>query len=110
VWVEEVDWDKDTPWTVQYLKDFSGNGRHLEIVSGSSYTDWVLKAPAGDAEWIAADDGTFYTSEEPNEIDAAARAGMAGDQFFYGNNSLGVYPEDQTGAVLVKADKHFGIS
>lgn len=80
---------------------------HLEVVSGTSWADWVVK-PFKFPALIAADDGTLFTATVPNEIDATDRAGMTGDQFFFSTvRGLGVYDADLTGTDLEKADRYW---
>lgn len=96
----------DTIGLSTMLLDLSGNGRHLEIVSGTGWDDWVVKAPAADATWIAADDGTFYTAGTPNEIRASRLFYNLSDKIFSGNRGLVVYATAQDSASISRISRY----
>lgn len=85
------------------LLDQSGNDRHMTVVSGTSWADFVLTAPAADATWIAADTGNvFYDGAgDPIEVSINDLYDLHGDRFFFGQRGLYCYSEDQTEAAKI---------
>lgn len=81
---------------------------HFDIISGSDWTDLVIKAPLA-PELMAADEGTLFTTGVANEIDQTALGGMTGDQFFFSESKgMAIYDADLSGTDLERADRYFG--
>lgn len=104
----------DTIGESTMLLDQSGNGRHMTIVSGTGWSDWVLTAPVGDAAWIAADTGNiFYDSAgDPIEITIIDLRrfpdGNYDDMYFFseaGSITLAVYDSSQSADVVTRIER-----
>jgi len=83
----------------------------LATVSGTSWDNYVLKAPVC-PDLINADDGTLFTAGVANELSNATWRAWSGDQFWSSDDKeeIAIYATVQVDPSLTKINKYFGVS
>ena len=92
------------------ITDQTGNGHDLTVVSGTTWNDVVVNAPAADAEFIAADTtGIWYLADgTPRDVKLSMLLHNADNRVFAGDQMVLVYSERQTNSIAARAESKAG--